>query len=189
MKEQASTATTTTHPLFMTPFTPEELKNEIQILLPNKSPGPSGITNQMLQAGDTDFQGLILIFFNGPWEFHTQPSGWQLSLLQPMYKGHNNDKTDPASHRGIHLNDTLVKLFEGLLISRLTTHTELFNTMTYRQLGTKPDTQPHDAVYSLFAIIQHNKYTPEIPSTWPSLTTPLPTPLFIVMASPLPTQE
>jgi len=30
MKEQASTATTTTYPLFMTPFTPEELKHEIK---------------------------------------------------------------------------------------------------------------------------------------------------------------
>ena len=76
MKEQASTATTTTHPLFMTPFTPEELKNDIKKLLPDKSPGPSGITNRMLQAGDTDFQGIILIFFNGRWEFHTQPSDW-----------------------------------------------------------------------------------------------------------------
>jgi len=56
MKEQASTATTTTHPLFfMTPFTPEELKHEIKKLHPDKSPGPSGITNRMLQAGDTDF--------------------------------------------------------------------------------------------------------------------------------------
>jgi len=118
----------------------------------------------MLQAGDTDFQGLILIFFNGLWEFHTQPSDWQLSLLQPIYKGHNKDKTDPASYRGIYLNDTLAKLFEGLLISRLTTHTEFLNTLTYNQLGTKPDAQTLDAIYSLFAIIQHNKYTLENPS-------------------------
>jgi len=74
MKEQASTATTTTHSLFMTPCTPEELKNEINKLLPDKSLGPSVITNRMLQAGDTDFQGLLLIFFNGLWEFRTQPS-------------------------------------------------------------------------------------------------------------------
>jgi len=40
MKEQASTATTSTHPLFMTPFTPEELKHEIKKLHPDKSPGP-----------------------------------------------------------------------------------------------------------------------------------------------------
>jgi len=36
MKEQASTSTTTSHPVFMTTFTPEELKNEIQKLLPDK---------------------------------------------------------------------------------------------------------------------------------------------------------
>ena len=130
IKEQASPATTTTHPLFMTPFTPEELKHEIKKLHPDKSPGPSGITNRMLQAGDTDFNGLILIFFNGLWEFHTQSSDWQLSLLQPIYKGHNKDKTDPASYRGIYLNDTIAKLLEGLLISRLTTHTELLNAYT-----------------------------------------------------------
>ena len=88
-------------------------------------------------------------FFNGLWEIHTQPSDWQLSLLQPIYKGHNKDKTDPASYRGIYLNDTLAKLFEGLLISRLTTHTELFNTLTNIQLGTKPDKQTHDAIYIL----------------------------------------
>jgi len=46
MKEQASTATTTTHPLFMAPFTPEELKHEIKTLLPDKSPGPSDITDR-----------------------------------------------------------------------------------------------------------------------------------------------
>jgi len=75
-------------------------------LFPDNSPGPSGITNRILQTGDTDFQGLILIFFNGLWGFRTQPSDWQLSLLQPIYKGLNEDKTDPASYRGIYLNDT-----------------------------------------------------------------------------------
>jgi len=90
----------------------------------------------MLQACDTDFQGPILIFPNGVREIHTQPSDWQLSLLQPFYKGHNKDKTDPASYRGIYLDDTLAKLFEGLLIHRLTTHTELLNALTDSQLGT-----------------------------------------------------
>jgi len=164
MKEQASTATSISHPLFMAPFTPEELKHAIKKLLPDKSPGPSGITNRMRQDGEIQFQGLILIFFNGLWKFHTQPSDWQRSLLQPIYKGHNKDKTDPASYRGIYLNDTLAKLFEGLLIARLTTHTELPNTLTDSQLGTKPDTQTHDAIYSLFTIIQQNKYALDKPT-------------------------
>ena len=45
LKEQVSIATTTTHPLFMAPFTPNELKNEIKKPLLDKSPGLCGITN------------------------------------------------------------------------------------------------------------------------------------------------
>jgi len=69
-----------------------------------------------------------------------QLTDWQLSLMQPIYKGHDKDKTDPASYSGKYLNDTLAKLFEGLLLARLTTHTELGNTLTSNQLGTKPCT-------------------------------------------------
>ena len=70
----------------------------------------------------------------------------------------------PRILQSVYLNDTFAKLFEGLLIARLTTHTELFNTLTYNQLGTKPDTQTHNAIYSLLAIIQHNKYTLQKPT-------------------------
>ena len=56
------------------------------------------------------------------------------------------------------------KLCKGLLIARLTTHTELLNTLTDSQLGTKPDMQTHDAIYCLFSIIQHNKYTLDKPT-------------------------
>jgi len=41
LKEQASMATTITHPLFMAPFTPNDLKNGTKKPLPDKSPGPS----------------------------------------------------------------------------------------------------------------------------------------------------
>ena len=56
-------------------------------------------------------------------------------------------------------------------LSDLTTHTELFNTLTDNQLGIKPDTQTHEAIYSLFAINQHNKleYTLDKPTYVPSV--------------------
>jgi len=56
----------------------------------------------------------------------------------PSAKAHNKDKTDPASCRGIYLNDTLAKLFEGLLIARLTTHTtheHLINSLMNQLMG------------------------------------------------------
>jgi len=102
----------------MLPFTILELTTQIKKLFPDKSFGPSGITNQMLQAGDAEFQSLILLLFNGIWESHVQATDWQLSLVQPIYKDHDKDTTDPASYRGVYLNDTLAKLFEGLLLAR-----------------------------------------------------------------------
>jgi len=85
----------------MPPFNLLELTTQIKKLFPDKSSGPSRITNRMLQAGDAEFQSLLLLLFNGIWESHVQLTDWQLSLMQPIYKGHDKDKTDPASYRGI----------------------------------------------------------------------------------------
>ncbi len=76
--------------------------------------------------------------------------------MQPIYKGGNKLKTDPASYRGIYLSSALAKLFEGLLLHRLTQYTEAHDTLTPNQLGTRPGRQTHDAIYSLLAIIQRN---------------------------------
>jgi len=113
VQAQASNATPHTHPLFMLPFTLLELTTQITKLFPDKSSGPFGITNRMLQAGDTKFQSLILLLSNGIWESHVQLTDWQLSLMQPIYKGHDKDTSDPVSYRGIYLNDTLAKLFDS----------------------------------------------------------------------------
>ena len=100
------------------------------------------------------------------------------------HRGHNTNKTDPASYRSIDLNDTLAKLFKGLLVARLTTHTELLNTLTDSQLGTNPDSQTHDAIYSLFAIIQHKKCILDKPTYVSFVDYSRPTPPFIVTAYP-----
>ena len=76
--------------------------------------------------------------------------------MQPIYKGGNKPRADPASYRGIYLSTALAKLFEGILISRLTTFTETHNTLTENQLGTRPGRQIHDAIYCLLSIIQYN---------------------------------
>ena len=100
----------------------------------------------MIQAGGDDFQSQLLILFNIIWESNTQSEDWQLSLMKPIYKGHKKEKTDPASYRGIYLSDTLAKLFEGILITRLTSFTELHKIVTFNQLGTKPSTKTNDDI-------------------------------------------
>ena len=76
--------------------------------------------------------------------------------MQPIYKGGDKSKADPASYRGINLNSALAKLFEGILIYRLTKFTETHSTLTENQLGTRSGRQIHDAIYCLLFIIQYN---------------------------------
>jgi len=78
--------------------------------------------------------------------------------MQPIYKGGKKPKLDPASYRGIYLSSALAKLFEGIIIKRLTQYTEQHSTLTDNQLGTRSNRQIHDAIYSIIAVIQHNLF-------------------------------
>ena len=152
---------TGTSDLFLQPFTMAELDHECKILPPDKSPGPCGTTNRMLKASGPAFRELLLDFFNTLWSHDTHPQAWQKSLLQPIHKGKDakgqeKDRLDPASYRGIYLSSAVAKLYEGLLIARITQYTEKHNTLTDNQIGTRPRRQIHDAIYSLLSVTVSN---------------------------------
>ena len=69
----------------------------------------------------------------------------------PIHKGGGKDRADPASYRGIYLSSALAKLFEGILICRLTKFTESHCTLSQNQLVTRPGLQIHDTIYSLLS--------------------------------------
>jgi len=110
-------------PLFHEAITRQKLAAEIKKLNSDKSPGEDGITNRMIQAAGPQFQQIVYDMFGTLWTHDIQPAAWQMSLMQPIYKGGNKSRADPASYRGIYLSSALAKLFEGILISRLTKFT------------------------------------------------------------------
>ena len=57
------------------------------------------------------------------------------------------------------MSSALAKLFEGILLHRLIQYTEIHNTLTENQLGTRPGRQVHDAIYILLSVIQYNLLT------------------------------
>ena len=79
-------------------------------------------------------------------------------------KGQEKDKMDPASYRGIYLSSATAKMYEGLLIARITQYTERLNTLTDNQIGTRSRRQIHDAIYSLLSIIQFNWHCKDLPT-------------------------
>ena len=113
----------------------------------------------MLRAGGEKFNTILHKVIATLWEHQAQPSEWQKLLMQPIYKGGKKAKPDPASYRGICLSSALAKLFEGIIIKRLTQYTEQRSTLTDNQLVTRSNRQIieiHDAIYSIIATIQHN---------------------------------
>jgi len=109
----------------------------------------------MIQAAGPKFTNLLHEVFRTLWVNEIQPAAWQMSLMQQIYKFGDKSKTDPASYRGIYLSSTLAKLFERILISRLTKFTETHSTLTENQLGTHSGRQLHDAIYCLLSITQY----------------------------------
>ena len=110
----------------------------------------------MIQAGGPKFIKILHEVFSTLWVHEIQPAAWQMSLMQPIYKGSDKSRADPASYCGIYLSSALAKLFEGILISRLTKFTETHSTLTENQLGTRSGRQVHDAIYCLLFIIKYN---------------------------------
>jgi len=110
----------------------------------------------MIQAAGPKFTNVLHEVFSTLWVHEIQPAAWQMCLMHPIYKGVDKSKADPASYRGICLSSALAKLFEGILISRLTKFTETHNTLTKNQIGTRSGQQIHDAIYCLLSIIQYN---------------------------------
>ena len=111
----------------------------------------------MLQCGGNNFAEALHLYLLIIWEGEKYPKAWALALLQPIYKGHGKDRANPASYRGIYLMNTLTKLFEGILEARLTPFTELHDTLTPAQHGSRPGRQTHDAIYSGIAVVQENQ--------------------------------
>lgn len=144
-------------PLFEDTITSDEVSLALKDLNPDKAPGEDGITNRMLQSGGKEFNTVMYEFLRGLWDLEVQPTPWNLSLLSPLYKGGKKKRADPSSYRGIYLCSAFSKLFEGLLLSRLTQFTERKNTLTQNQLGTRPSRQAHDAIYCLLSNIQFNQ--------------------------------
>jgi len=52
-----------------------------------------------------------------------------MSLMQPIYEGGDKSKAGPASYCGIYLSSAPAKVFEGILISRLTKFAETHSTL------------------------------------------------------------
>ena len=133
-----------------------EVTKTISSLPPDKSTGVDGLSNRMLQAKSATFQHLLHFLISAIWELEVYPKSWQTALVIPIYKGNGQPKDDPASYRGIYLTCHVTKLFESLLMSRITAHMSAHGSATPHQFA-QAGYQAHDAIYNLIGTAPNHK--------------------------------
>jgi hypothetical protein len=97
---------------------PHGVQEAISGLKVGRAPGPNGIPNRALNHLSKRAVSLLVQIFNAVLRAHHFPSAWKharvISILKP-----GKDLAQPSSYRPISLLDTIGKLFERILLTKI----------------------------------------------------------------------
>ena len=116
MKQIRTAHCNTLHSTFCSPFSSIELSTAISQLSTSTSSGPDQITYPLLSDLPQSALNFLLYIFNLSWSTHTFPSAWKQSTIIPILKPFDS----PSSYRPISLTSCTSKLFERMVLGRLT---------------------------------------------------------------------
>ena len=95
---------------------------------------------------------LLLSLFDRSWSSHTFPSSWKPSTIIPIHK-RGKPTSSQSSFRPISLTSCIYKLFELLILSRLTFHLESNHLLSTCQAGFCPGRSSLDHILTLYQSI------------------------------------
>ena len=98
------------------PFTIAELQAAVKSIKANKTPGLDNIPAIIWK--DQAFQPILLSLCNEVYLNHTPPSAWRTSGIIPLPK--KGDLTSPSNYRGISLTSLAAKIYNKMILNRLT---------------------------------------------------------------------
>ena len=116
------------------PITKQELRSALKKLKLKKSPGPDGITNEMLIHLGRAAEDKLLHIFNLSWQKGTLPQVWKEATMIPIYKK-GKDRKKASSYRPISLTSCVAKTMERIVNTRLLCHLETNNILAPEQAG------------------------------------------------------
>ena len=120
----------------------------ISQLSTSTSSGPDQITYPLLSHLPQSALHFLLYIFNLSWSTHTFPSAWKQSTIIPILKsGTPSDST--SSYRPISLTSCTFKLFERMVLGRLTYFFEQQDILSPVQAGFRPGRSTVDQVLFL----------------------------------------
>ena len=135
------------HNSFCSPFSLTELSSVISNFSFSTASGPDQIAYLLLKHLTEPAQLLLLSLFNRSWHSHTFPSCWKPTTIIPIHKP-GKPTSPPSFFRPISLTSCISKLFERLILSRLTFHLESNHLLSTCQAGFRPGRSPLDQILS-----------------------------------------
>ena len=124
---------TTARPM-QQPLRLDELQRALRKLKPRKSPGPDGITNEMLIHLGSAAVCKLLQIFNHSWEQGVLPQIWREAIMIPILKKGKTPKK-ANSYRPISLTSCVVKTMERVVNERLKCYLEMEDILVPEQAG------------------------------------------------------
>ena len=141
------------------PFTEKEMSNVIKSLKNGKSPGPDEISNELLiNAGENLIKNLLNML-NYFWKYEKIPKELMKITIKSIYKG-KGETNMLDNHRGIFLSSVILKIFEKLIMNRVSPKLER-ETFTEYQAGGRPFRSTRDQLFILRAIMEWKLYNKE----------------------------
>ena len=135
-------------------FTMYELNSAIKNLKTKKSPGPDGITNEMIKHLSILAKEILLSLYNHSWKVGTFPNKWKEATIIPVAKK-GKDKTSKKNYRPISLLSCLGKTMERMVNNRLQCHLEKNNLLNPAQSGFRKHRSTEDQVTYLVQEIEN----------------------------------
>jgi hypothetical protein len=99
------------------PITKKEVKRAVKQAKNGRSPGSSGIPNEVVKAGGSGAASLLQKVQDKAWQEEQTPRQWKKGLICPIYK--DSDASLPSNYRGITVTSAVGKLYGRVLLGRL----------------------------------------------------------------------
>ena len=147
LRKASSEDASSLHNSFCSPFSLTELSTAISNFSSSTASGPDQIAYPLLKHLPEPAQFLLVSLFNRSWHSHTFPFYWKPTTIIPIHK-RGKPTSSPSFFRPISLASCISKLFERLILSRLTFHLESNHLLSTCQAGFRPGRSPLDQILS-----------------------------------------
>lgn len=145
----------TVNPILDSPIEYWELYSVVSKLNEKKAPGEDGICYEFYKYAPCSFLNETLNVFNKIFLHETIPDSFRTSILTPLYK--KGDPLLPSNYRGLSLINTICKIFNSILLNRITFWLDRYNILNEFQAGFRKNYSTIDNIFNLTNIIEINK--------------------------------